>query len=110
MFEVKAIIRRERLDDVVNALHEIPDVPGVTVSVVRGIGRRTAGELSPALEFGETEMAKLETVVPEALRDRVVNTVQHVASTGRAGDGKIFVARIDDAIKIRSGTHGLPAL
>ncbi len=55
-------------------------------------------------------MAKLETVVPEALRDRVVATIQEVASTGRPGDGKLFVIRVDDAIKIRSGAHGAEAL
>lgn len=110
MYEVKAIIRRERLHDVIGALHEIPDVPGITVSIVTGIGRRQTAEVSQTVEYGETAMAKLEVVVPDVLRDRVVRTVQQVASTGRAGDGKVFVMRVDDAITIRSGAHGPEAL
>ena len=86
MYEVKSIIRPERVAAVVHALHEIPDVPGLTISVVRGIGRRTPATSDTLAEFGETEMAKLETVVPEQLLQRVVDTVRDVAGTGRAGD------------------------
>lgn len=109
MYEVKSIIRPERLAAVVHALHEIPDVPGLTVSVVRGFGKRTTAT-SAAPEYGETEMAKLETVVPEELLQRVLETVQRVAGTGRAGDGKVFVIRVEEAIKIRSGAHGSDVL
>lgn len=109
MYEVKAIIRPERLAAVVRALHEIPDVPGLTVSVVRGFGKRTTAT-SAAPEYGETDMAKLETVVPEELLQQVLETVQRVAGTGRAGDGKVFVLRVEEAIKIRSGAHGSDVL
>lgn len=109
MYEVKSIIRPERLAAVVHALHEIPDVPGLTVSVVRGFGKRTSAAAT-APEYGETEMAKLETVVPEELLQRVVETVQKVAGTGRPGDGKVFVIRVEDALKIRSGAHGSAVL
>ena len=105
MYEVKSIIRPERVAAVVHALHEIPDVPGLTISVVRGIGRR-AGTASTLAEFGETEMAKLETVVPEPILQRVVETVRDVAGTGRPGDGKVFVIRVDDAVKVGSGARG----
>lgn len=106
MYEVKSIIRPERVAAVVHALHEIPDVPGLTISVVRGIGRRTPTGSTAAAEFGETEMAKLETVVPEQLLQRVVDTVRDVAGTGRAGDGKVFVIRVEDAVKVGSGARG----
>lgn len=106
MYEVKSIIRPERLAAVVHALHEIPDVPGLTVSVVRGIGKRSAPGSTTPPEYGEAEMAKLETVVPEELLQRVVQTVQEVAATGRPGDGKVFVIRVDDAIKVGSGDRG----
>lgn len=109
MFEVKSIIRPERLAAVVHALHEIPDVPGLTVSIVRGFGRH-AGGAGPPWEYGETEMAKLETVVPQELLQRVVETIQDVAATGRAGDGKVFVVRVEDAIKIRPGVRGSEVL
>jgi nitrogen regulatory protein P-II 1 len=55
-------------------------------------------------------MAKLETVVPETLLQQVVETVQEIAATGRPGDGKVFISRVDEAIKIRSGTRGSDAL
>lgn len=109
MYEVKAIIRPERLAGVVQALHEIPDVPGITVSMVRGFGRQQGGAAASGL-YGETAMAKLETVVPEALLQSVIDTVQDLAATGRAGDGKVFVVRVEDAIKIRSGSRGAGVL
>jgi nitrogen regulatory protein P-II 1 len=110
MYEVKSIIRPERVAAVVHALHDIPDVPGVTVSAVRGFGRRAPASPSTGVEYGETEMAKLETVVPETLLQRVVETVQRMAATGRPGDGKVFISRVDEAIEIRSGTRGSDAL
>jgi nitrogen regulatory protein P-II 1 len=90
MYEVKSIIRPERVAAVVHALHEIPDVPGLTISVVRGIGRRTSSAATVPAEFGETE----------------VDTVRDVAGTGRAGDGKVFVIRVEDAVKVGSGARG----
>lgn len=110
MYEVKSIIRPERLTAVVQALHEIPDVPGLTVSVVRGFGKRRPAVPDGTPQFGETEMAKLETVVPDELLQRIVDTVQEVAGTGRPGDGKVFVIRVEEAIKIRSGDRGSDVL
>ena len=110
MYEVKSIIRPERLTAVVQALHEIPDVPGLTVSVVRGFGKRMSAVPDGTPQFGETEMAKLETVVPDELLQRIVDTVQEVAGTGRPGDGKVFVIRVEEAIKIRSGDRGSDVL
>ena len=106
MYEVKSIIRPERVTAVVRALHDIPDVPGITVSVVRGIGKQmpTTGEATT--QFGETEMAKLEAVVPEHLLQPVLEAVQSAASTGRPGDGKVFVTRVEEALNLRSGARG----
>ena len=110
MYEVKSIIRPERLTAVVQALHEIPDVPGLTVSVVRGFGKRASSRSDTIPKYGETEMANLETVVPDELLQRIVDTVQEVAGTGRPGDGKVFVIRVEEAIKIRSGDRGSDVL
>ena len=110
MHEIKAIIRPERLQDVIHALREIPDLPGVTVSVVQGYGRRRSSEDGRDAEFGETEMAKLETVVPPELLARVIEKIQGVAHTGGAGDGKIFIVEVQQAIKIRSQERGTQAL
>jgi nitrogen regulatory protein PII len=103
MREIKAIVRRERVSDVISALHERPDLPGVTISLVDGIGRKP--DAGPA-EFGEVQMAKLETVVAADITDWVVDTIRRAASTGRPGDGKIFVTRVEQAVQIRSGEKG----
>ena len=100
MAEIKAIVRRERVSSVVAALHERPDLPGVTISVVEGIGRRP-GEDSTA-EFGAVQMAKIETVVESELVDWVVDAIQRAAFTGRSGDGKIFIIDIRGVVDIRA--------
>ena len=104
MQEIKAIIRRERVQDVIEAMHERPDLPGVTISYVDGVGRRPGAGAEP--EFGEVQMAKLETVVSDELVDWVVETIQRAAFTGRPGDGKVFVIRVERAVQIRSGNQG----
>ena len=104
MREIKAIVRRERVPDVIGALHERADLPGVTISYVDGVGRR-AGESGPG-QYGEVQMAKIETVVPADLAPWVVDTIRRAPFTGRAGDGKIFVIRVEQAVQIRSGEEG----
>ena len=104
MQEIKAIIRRERLAAVLGALHERPNLPGVTLSVVNGVGRMTGEPGAP--EFGEVQMVKLETVVSTDLIPWVVDTIKRTACTGRAGDGKIFVSRVEQAVQILSGKEG----
>ncbi|MGH9254733.1 MAG: P-II family nitrogen regulator [Vicinamibacterales bacterium] len=104
MYEIKAIVRRERVPDVMTALHARPDLPGVTISHVEGVGRRSGSADAP--EYGEVPMAKLETVVSDELASWVVDTIKRAAFTGRAGDGKIFVVRVEQAVQIRSGEEG----
>jgi len=107
--EIKAIVRHERVPDVFRALHEIPGLPGATLSVIQGFGRRVDVETdSPG--YGETVMAKLELVVPEALVASVTATIQRAAHTGRPGDGKIFVIPVENVINVRSGAEGIEAL
>lgn len=100
MREIKAIIRSERLSDVLRALHAMPDLPGVIISTVRGLGRRYPLGSEPT--FDEVEMTKLEIVVPVAVASDVVRAVTLAAHTGQAGDGKIFVIPVEHAVKIRS--------
>lgn len=106
MHEIKAVVRADRLEDIVQALHAIPNLPGVTVSIVRGIGRRQDAQHPSASEYGDVSMAKLETVVPDELLDRVLTTIRRVGHTGRPGDGKIFVSDVRRAINIRDDHEG----
>ena len=105
MHEVKAFIRPELLDRVVEQLHRIDDLPGLTMSTVRGHGRRHS-HASEGVEYGDVTMVKVETVVPDELLAQVLDTIQRAASTGRSGDGKVFVSAVESALKIRSGEVG----
>lgn len=102
MQEVKAIIRPGCLDAVLHALHEMPNLPGVTVSEVRGIGRRMDAR-EGEVQYGETPMAKIEIVVPEPLLDPVLRAIEAAARTGRPGDGKLFVYPVAMARRLRTG-------
>ena len=108
MKEIKAIIRPDRLSAVLHALHAMPDLPGATISMVRGSGRRYPPGVEEA--FDDVEMAKLEIVVATALANDVVSAIEQAARTGRVGDGKIFVLPVERAVKVRSGESDVSAL
>jgi nitrogen regulatory protein P-II 1 len=109
MREIKAMIRPERLSDVMHALHAIPNLPGVTVSTVKGFGKRYPAEDAETM-FDEVGMTKLEFVVPATVAEEVVAVIERTAHTGRAGDGKIFVLPVEHAVRIRSGERDVSAL
>ncbi len=112
MVKVEAIIRPFVLDDVKDRLREL-GVGGMTVSEVRGFGR-TGGKTevyrgsSYTIDF--VPKLRVETVVPSARCDEVVDAIREVAASDRIGDGKIFLTPIMDAIRIRTGERGDPAL
>lgn len=110
MFEVKAIIRPQRLDHVRIALHDIPDMPGVTVSKVHAFARSQPRDITGSPGGLEADLIKVETVVPEALADRVVEAIQQAATTGRPGDGMVFKIPVADAVRVRTGEHGVTVL
>ena len=110
MHEIKAIIRPERLDKVLDALHQIADLPGITVSTVTGFGKRQPPTTVGAVEFGHVTMTKLELVVPDEMLSQAVATIRRGAFTGLAGDGKVFVLPVEQAMKIRSSDEGIDAL
>lgn len=106
MKEIKAIIRPHRLDAVLHALHDHPELPGVTVSTVRGFGRtvgRTQASSSTPVQYGTVEMTKLECVVNDDQLDTVMALIAHAAHTGVPGDGKIFAYDVAPIVNIRTG-------
>lgn len=107
--EIKAIIRPERLSAVLQALHQMPRLPGVTVSHVRGFGRRVPAD-PDGEAFDAVDMAKLEIVIATELVNDVVHTIERAAHTGRAGDGKIFMVPVEGAVRVRSGERDVLAL
>ncbi len=112
MKSVVAIIRPFKLDDVKEALTKI-GVMGVTVTEVRGVGRQKGhSEVYRGAEYSIDFLPKvrLEIAVPASDVPRVVEAITGTARTGKIGDGKIFVTSLEDAIRIRTGEHGLDAL
>lgn len=112
MKEIKAIIQIFMLDKVLDGLREIEDLPGITVSEVRGFGRTRGRSADAAADepVQYVKKSKIEVVIPDALVERVVRTIQVHAHTGNLGDGKIFVYEIADAVRIRTGEHGGAAI
>lgn len=113
MKEIKVIMQPFLVSKVVEALKAIPGLPGVTVSDVRGFGRAQAAGSADTVTEGAVEYvkkSKLEVVVPDAMAEKVVETIQRNAHTGNPGDGKIFVYQVDDVVRIRTGEHGDSAI
>lgn len=112
MKKIEAVIQPYKLDEVKDALLKI-GVEGITVSEVRGHGRQKGHtEVYRGAEYKVDLLpkVKLEMVVRDALLNPVVETLTTSARTGKIGDGKIFVATIDEAIRIRNGDRGESAL
>ena len=112
MKKLECIIRPFKLEEVKESLSNV-GVRGMTVSEVRGFGRsRGHTELYRGSEYTIEFVPKLkiEIVVAEENVDKVVEAVQQAASTGKIGDGKIFVIPIDETIRIRTGERGPAAI
>lgn len=112
MKKLEAIIQPSRLDAVKDALREI-GVDGMTISEVRGHGRQKGHtEVYRGNEYTIDLLPKIkiETVLPDNLVDSAVQTILKIARTGKIGDGKIFLSRIDEAIRIRNEERGDAAL
>jgi nitrogen regulatory protein P-II 1 len=112
MIKIEAIIRTSKLDEVKDALHEI-GVEGMTVLEVRGHGRQKGHtEFYRGQEYTVDLIpkTKLELVLQDALAEKAVQAIMNAARTGKIGDGKIFLSRIDDVIRIRNEERGESAL
>jgi len=112
MIKIEAIIQPSKLDSVKEALLET-GVEGMTIIEVRGHGRQKGHtEIYRGREYTVDLLPKikLEVVLADEMVDRVVQTIVSVTRTGRIGDGKIFLSRVDDAIRIRNDERGAAAL
>lgn len=112
MIKIEAIIKPFRLNEVQEALLAL-GVQGMTVVEVKGFGRQKGHvELYRGAEYQVNFVPKLLViaVVPDVLADQAVDAIQKAAVTGKIGDGKIFVSRIDEAVRIRTKETGPEAL
>jgi nitrogen regulatory protein P-II 1 len=112
MTKLEAIIQNSKLDAVKTALHEI-GVEGMTVIEVRGHGRQKGHtEVYRGREYSVDLIpkTKLEMVLPDGLIEKAVQAILGAARTGKIGDGKIFLSRVDEAIRIRNDERGSDVL
>jgi nitrogen regulatory protein P-II 1 len=112
MTKVEAVIQPSKLDPVKDALLEI-GVEGMTVLEVRGHGRQKGHtEFYRGREYSVDLLpkVKLEIVLSDELVEKAVQAILEHARTGKIGDGKIFLSRVDEAIRIRNEERGVAAL
>ena len=112
MTKVEAVIQTSKLDAVKDALHEI-GVEGMTVLEARGHGRQKGHtEVYRGREYTVDLIPKIkiEMVLSDDMVERAVDAIKSAARTGKIGDGKIFLTKVADAIRIRNDERGEGAL
>ena len=105
---ITAIIKPFKLDDVREALSEV-GVQGMTVTEVKGFGRQKGHtELYRGAEYVVDFLpkVKIEAAIDDALQAQGIEAISKSANTGKVGDGKIFVAALEEAVRIRTGETG----
>jgi nitrogen regulatory protein P-II 2 len=109
---VTAIIKPHKLEEVREALSAI-GVQGLTVMEVKGFGRQKGHtELYRGAEYEISFLpkVKVEIAIPDNLLESVIEAIEKSAKTGKIGDGKIFVASLEHAVRVRTGETGEAAL
>ena len=112
MTKVEAVIQTSKLDSVKDALHEI-GVEGMTVLEARGHGRQKGHtEFYRGREYTVDLIPKIkiEMVLADDMVEKAVQTIVTAARTGKIGDGKIFLTKLEDASRIRNDERGDSAL
>ncbi|MFB6345106.1 MAG: P-II family nitrogen regulator [bacterium] len=101
MKQIKAFVRPEREDQVVDAIEALTDPPGLSVETVYGWGHPKEGT-----HHKLTEQIKFEIMVPDDELSHVMSQIRESATSGHYGDGKIFVMDLDEALRIRDNKSG----
>jgi nitrogen regulatory protein P-II 1 len=112
MVKIEAVIQPGRFEQVKKSLIEV-GIDGMTVSEVRGHGRQKGHtEVYHGHEYSVDLLPKikLEIVLDDQLVDKAVDAIVAAAATGKIGDGKIFLSKIDGAVRIRNQERGVAAL
>ena len=112
MKKIEAIIKPFKLDEVKEALQEI-GLQGITVTEAKGFGRQKGHtELYRGAEYVVDFLpkVKLELVLGDNMVEKAVDAIVTSAKTGRIGDGKIFVSKVEEAVRIRTGETGDDAI
>jgi len=113
MIKIEAIIKPFKLDAVRDALIAI-GIRGMTVTPeTKGFGRQK-GHVEifhgAELDISFVPKVKVEVVVADSIAEKVIMTIQEKTKTGKIGDGKIFISKLEDIIRIRTGERGEAAI
>lgn len=112
MQKIEAVIQPSKLDAVKDALVEM-GIEGITIFEARGHGRQKGHtEFYRGREYSVDLLpkVKIEIVTSDEMVEKVIQTIMTAARTGMIGDGKIFVSKVDEAIRIRNDERGEIAL
>ena len=112
MKKIEAVIKPFKLEEVKVALNDI-GVTGMTISEVKGFGRqRGHKEIYRGAEYRVDFVPKVQlgVVVDDDLAARVIDIIKDTAKTRKIGDGKIFISKMEEAIRIRTGETGIHAI
>jgi nitrogen regulatory protein PII len=102
---IKSIIRPNKVDEVKDALGKL-NIPGMTVTEVRGHGRQkghTAVYRGREYEVNLLPKMEIEVVVPDDVVDHAIRAIIGAARTGEIGDGRVFVLPVEQSYNIRTG-------
>ena len=109
MKHVIAFIKPHKLSDVTLALHRVEGLTGMSAADVRGFGRGRAKNVPHTITQDLVDYVphvRLEAVCRDEIVEEVVETIRREAHTGLRGDGKIYVAPVEDAVRISTGERG----
>ena len=109
---ITAVVKPFKLDDVKDALQKL-GILGMTVREVRGVGRQgghTETYRGAEYKIDFVPKVQIELVVSDAVVDATVDAIRDAASTGKIGDGKIWVTSVDRLVRIRTGEEGADAI
>lgn len=102
MKEIKAYLREDMIERVIDSLEALDTPPGLSLSDVRGLGH--IEKPKPPARF--LERVKLEIVVPNDQADEIIRTIMENARTSYHGDGLVFVSDVERVVRVRTGCEG----
>ena len=109
---ITAVIKPFKLDDVRQAVADI-GIQGITVTEVHGFGRQPGHtEIYRGAEYlvDFLPKSKIELAVDDSIAEQVLEAVCNVARTGNAGDGKVWIFELEQALRVRTGETGSDAI
>lgn len=112
MKKIEAVIRPERLEDVMAALEEV-GYPGLMLTRIEGHGKQKGVVQHIRGRQYKVELLpkyKVEVVCDDEESQRILDAIVGAARTGDVGDGKVFLSTIDDVIRVRTAENGIAAL